>query len=332
LLAELVKIGMAPTAITLIVPYTSETQPWLDELPDELDDIQLERHDPADAKKHAYLASTPEGRRIYMNRTMAEADVLLVLGGRRFDPALGGVAGGAELQLFPAFSNAETQKEIAKLLEDDDNLDDVIEEAKAVTMYLGLPYFVQVLEGSNNTVAGVLFGLPPSTTDGEERQLALWERRVESDDADLAVVTIRATQRVGFADLSNAIQAAREVLAPDAPIVLLCAVAPELDGEAQRIIRAENAADAAKSLVSVSGEGNNLAALQWALAANNHPIFVRSSWPDGTVEDLFASPLQSASEVQKLIVRANRVVVLEDAHLVRVKVSSREGSSPIDGE
>jgi hypothetical protein len=333
LLAELVLIGVAPAAITLLVPQTSATQPWLDELPDELDEVQLERHDPADAKKHCYLASTTEGRRVYMNRTLAEADVALVLGGRRFDPVHGGVAGGAELQLFPTYSNSETQTEIQKLLEDDDNLDDVLEEAKAVTMFLGLPYFVQVLEGPNDTVAEVLFGLPPSTSDGEERQIALWERRILSDDAHLAIVTISGTKRVNFADVSAAIQSARDLLAPDAPIVLLCDVAPELDSEAQRIVRADNAEEAAKSLVAVAGEGNNLAALQWSLAANNHPIFIKSNWPDNTVEDLFASPIQSVEEVQKLIDRSNRVAVIPNAHLVCVSVedSSRESASTVDG-
>ena len=333
LLAELVLIGVAPAAITLLVPPTSATQPWLDELPDEFGDVQLERHDPADAKKHCYLASTTEGRRVYMNRTLAEADVALVLGGRRFDPVHGGVAGGAELQLFPTYSNKETQAEIQKLLEDDDNLDDVLEEAKAVTMFLGLPYFVQILEGPNDTVAEVLFGLPPSTSDGEERQIARWERRVTSDDADLAVVTISGSKRVNFADLSAAIQSARDLLAPDAPIVLLCDVAPELDGEAQRVVRADNAAEAAKSLVAAVGEGNNLAALQWSLAANNHPIFLCSAWPDNTVEELFASPLHSADEVQKLIDHAQRVAIIADAHLVSVLVedSSRESAAAIDG-
>jgi hypothetical protein len=333
LLAELTLIGVVPAAITLLVPQSSAAQPWLDELPDELDEVQLERHDPADAKKHCYLASTTEGRRIYMNRTLAEADVALVLGGRRFDPVFGGVAGGAELQLFPTYSNKETQAEIQKLLEDDDNLDDVLEEAKAVTMFLGLPYFVQVLEGPNDSVAEVLFGLPPSTSTGEERQIALWERRVSSDDADLAVVTISGTKQVSFADVSAAIQSARDLLAPDAPIVLLCDVAPELDGEAQRIVRADNAEEAAKSLVAVAGEGNNLAALQWTLAANNHPIFIRSKWPDNTVEDLFASPIQTVEEVQKLIDQSNRVVLIPNAHLVSVQVedSSRESSSTIDG-
>ncbi len=333
LLTELVQIGAAPAAITLLVPGTSQTQPWLDELPDEFGDVQLERHDPADAKKHCYVASTTEGRRVYMNRTLAESDVMLVLGGRRFDPTYSDVPGGAELQLFPTFSNKEIQAEILKLLDDEDNLDDVIEEAKAVTMFLGMPYFIQVIEGTNDSVAEVLFGLPPSTSTGEEQQIHHWERQVTTDDADLAIVTISGTKRVSFHDLSTAIHSARDLLAADAPIVLLCDVAVELDGEAQRIVRADNAADAAKSLVAAVGEGNNPAALQWSLAANNHPIFLKSPWPDNTVDDLFASPIQSVEELQKLIDRANRVVIIPDGHLVRMIVtdSARESASTING-
>jgi len=323
LLMELHTAGVASAAITLLVPPTSQTQPWLEELPDEFNDVTVQIHDPADAKQLSYLASTLEGRRIYMNRTLVEADIAIVLGGRRFDPALGGIPGRAELQLCPAPSNTETQAEITKLLlADDDGADTLLDEAKAAVYFLGMPYFLQVIEGPADTVAEILFGLPPSCEAGVERQEEHWRRTAPDTTADLAIAAITSdSARTRFADLAAALHTAREVLAPDGRLVLLCATAPSLDAEAQRLRHEDSAADAAKNLHRVAGPGNNTAALQWALAANSHRLFVASAWTDDAVEELFAVPIHTPDEVQKLIDSAACVAILPEAHLVRIQIA-----------
>jgi len=64
-------------------------QPWLEDLPDEYEEVRLEVHDPHDRKRLSYLATTRRGRRIYVNRTVVDADQIVVLSGRRYDPVLG---------------------------------------------------------------------------------------------------------------------------------------------------------------------------------------------------------------------------------------------------
>src|SRR5262245_53157699 len=103
LLAYIVDAGVAPVGITLISAPGS-AQAWVDELPDTLQDVRTEIHDPADRKRLSYVASTRKGRRIYLNRTLIDAGQTVFLGGCRYDPLLGHA--DAATLLFPALSEA----------------------------------------------------------------------------------------------------------------------------------------------------------------------------------------------------------------------------------
>ena len=71
--------------------------------------MTAETHDPTDRKKLAYLATTKAGRRVYLNRTLVEADFVVVLTGRGYDPLTG--YAGAEAAIFPALADEETLAE-----------------------------------------------------------------------------------------------------------------------------------------------------------------------------------------------------------------------------
>ena len=55
----------------------------IDELPDEFQDVRTEIHDPGKREALAYLATTRRGRRIYLNRTVVDADQSIVVAGCR---------------------------------------------------------------------------------------------------------------------------------------------------------------------------------------------------------------------------------------------------------
>ena len=86
---HIVAAGVNPAAITLLCPPTSSQQPWLEELPDAIQDVHLEIHAPGDRNHLAYLATTKAGKRVYLNRSAVDADQLVVLTRPHFDPVLG---------------------------------------------------------------------------------------------------------------------------------------------------------------------------------------------------------------------------------------------------
>ena len=110
LLEELTAAGVDPAKVTLLCEPSASRQPWLQDLPDAFGEVRLEIHDPADRKKLSYLASTRQGRRIYLNRAVVDADQLVVMAGCRYDPEVG--RGGAVGALFPALSDEATRAEL----------------------------------------------------------------------------------------------------------------------------------------------------------------------------------------------------------------------------
>src|SRR5262249_49492023 len=66
----------------------------------------LEVHNSGDSKQLAYLATTKEGRRIYLNRRLTDADVVIPVGRLGYDPMLG--YRGPWSVIFPNLSNWET--------------------------------------------------------------------------------------------------------------------------------------------------------------------------------------------------------------------------------
>ena len=63
-------------------------------------------HDARDRSQLAYLAATKEGRRIYLNRLLTDADVVIPVGRMGYDPILG--HRGPWSVLFPDLSERET--------------------------------------------------------------------------------------------------------------------------------------------------------------------------------------------------------------------------------
>lgn len=209
LMAELHAANVPTAAVTVVVPPT-DSQGWIDELPDELDDLHVEIHEPTDVKKVAFLGMSADGRKVYLNRTLVEADFAIVLSGRKFS-AWGGYE-GAEGAVFPTLSNAETLGGISTAASRK-------EEAEAVAYQLGTPFFVQVIEGPGDTVAEVVAGIGSATKDGAKRQKARWGCRV-TEPADLVIVGAGG-ERVGEAEFALAVANGRKCLAADGRLVIL---------------------------------------------------------------------------------------------------------------
>jgi len=108
LLSDLLDSGCKASDLTVLVARSEQRDELLAAWPDAWRrDLQLLVHDPDDETTHAYLAATRDGRPIYLQRGISDADVFLPIGVQRLETALDyrGIHGG----WFPAFSNLEEQ-------------------------------------------------------------------------------------------------------------------------------------------------------------------------------------------------------------------------------
>lgn len=306
--------GVAPSAIKLLCLPPSTGQPWADKLPEEFREVQVEIHDPRERRKLSYLATTRHGRRIYLNRTSVDADQLVLLTGRWYDPLLG--IGGAEASLFPTLSDEATGQELYKSLSaeaPDDRVWPLRQEAAEVAWLLGAPFLVQIIEGPGDDIVGVLAGPVESTKEGQ--RMLNEHRRVEVEErADLVVAGISGDPaQHGFGAIARAFLCASRVVKPGGRIVVLSDARPPLGPSASVMRRSEDPAEALRLLREEKARDIG-AGFSWASAALTAQLYLLSQLPAETVEEMFAIPLQQIADAQRLVASAESCIVLPDAH------------------
>jgi nickel-dependent lactate racemase len=313
ILDHVLEAGVAAEAISVLCP-PGATQNWIDELPERLEDVHVEDHDPKDRRRLSYLATTVAGRRLYLNRTAVDADQLIVLTQRRYDPCLG--YGGAEGDLFPALGDEATRNEFAARVDTDVPGAEpwpARREAIEVTWLLGQPFFVQLIAAAGDGIAHVVAGAVDACREGERLLDASWKVSMPRR-ADLVLASLSGDpRRHTFADLASAALCAARVVAPGGRVALLADAAPVLGPGSEVLLAADEPRLALAALHKAALPGS-AAAVLWAHAAGEARLSVLGGWPGATVEELFATPLADASQVQRLISAANSCLVLEDAH------------------
>jgi nickel-dependent lactate racemase len=312
LLEHLQQAHVQPDAITLLCSPPSTGQAWLDELPDEFQDVRVEVHQPSDRRKLAYLAATKDDRRVYLNRTAVDADQLVLLTRRTYDPILG--RGGAETALFPGLGDEATLREFATQLDSRPPTRQpwpVQQVAREVAWLLGAPFFVQVIEGSGDGIASILAGPLESSSEGERLLDARW--RIEAaKPADVVIASVTGEQGT-LDDLARAFFAAARVVRPGGSIVLLSEVTPKLSPSFERFRQHDDPAEALRLLLEEK-PSDLAAAFMWTTAAEQAKLYLLSGLSPDVTEELFAIPLQHAQQAQKLLTERATCLLLPDAH------------------
>jgi nickel-dependent lactate racemase len=318
-LEHIMAAGVLAERITLLCPPSASRQPWLEALPEAFEEVRLEVHDPANRNRLSYLATMRAGRRLYLNRTVVDADQVVVLSGRRYDPLLG--YAGAEGAIYPALSDEPTRAAMhagGQLGLPDQTSWPVRRDAVETAWLLGAPFLVQAIEAGGDELAQIVAGAAEAGVEGQRRQDACWRWQV-GRAADVVIAGLAgAPARQTFADLAAAAACAARVVQPGGRIALLCQAHPDLD-DIEALRGAEGPGEVLARLRGKS-DLDLIPALRWAGAAQHARLYLMSGWADDLVEDLFATPLYKGSEVQRLIDAGGACLFLQDAHKALVSV------------
>jgi nickel-dependent lactate racemase len=314
ILEHLQAAQVSPRAVTLLCTSSDGNQPWLDGLPDAFQEARLEIHDPADRKRLSYLATTRQGRRIYLNRSVVDADQVVVLTGRGYDPALG--YSGAEGALYPALADEAIRRDTsAKLSMDPPGPAPwpLRREAAEVAWLLGAPFLVQVIPGTGAEILHVVGGPVETSAEGQRLLDARWRVEVEAP-ADVVMAGIGGDPaQHSLDDIARAFACASRVVKPHGRIVLLCAAQPSLGPGGDLLRQAEDVASLMNSFRQHQGPQHE-SVFHWAHAAQRASLYLWSRLPGDVAEELFTVPLDQPGQVQKLIEGAATCLVLPDAH------------------
>jgi nickel-dependent lactate racemase len=325
--------GLLPSQITLLCPpdqpemvkrITSccgegSNRPATASDPAGLRGVAVAVHDPADRTRLSYLASTKAGRRIYLNRSLVDADQIVILSRTGYDPILGYTGGLGEL--FPALSDEATRQEYALRVTGSPSYGEVHgcgtaawQEAQEVGWLLGMPFVVEILEGSGDEVSYILGGSAKRVAAEAERLLNRHWRVAVKRTADVVVAAISGdSPQQTFEQVSRALACAARVVRFGGCVVVLCrAPAPRGPG-ADLLRQAENPVQGL--LLARQQKMPDLISIwQLATAAQQARLFLLSDIPATTAEELFFTPLDQPEQVQRLLNDAESCLILPDAH------------------
>jgi nickel-dependent lactate racemase len=311
---------------TLIVEIPRHTDPrnvlTADVLPP---GIRLVQHDPHDRNRLSYLASTKAETRVYLNREVVDADLVVLVGRVEYDPILH--FRGTASSVFPGLADAAAQQvfrsQISKLITAKSQLA-ARQESDEVAWLLGVQFAVQIVVGRRNEVVKVLAGHGPDVQREAQRSLDRYWKQTAPRRVELVIAAISGgPERQGFDDLGAALESAGRLVQEGGRVAVLSAI-DAAPGKTLRTARALQ--DPAKALDHVRRHPSEDAVSTWQIAQTIQlaRVYLKSRLADELVEDLGMTPLASGAEVQRLVNQAASCIFLNDAQLARVSVEGED--------
>jgi nickel-dependent lactate racemase len=290
--------------------------------------LTLEVHDPGDSSKLAYLATTGEGRRIYLNRRLTDADVVIPVGRLGYDPIFG--YRGPWSVLFPSLSDRATQVDHRHRLADDPHglltprvrLAEVFE----VSWLLGTQFQVGLIPGATG-VTGFVAGLADAVRDqGIEAVDGHWRFRPPTR-AECVVVGIGAPGReADLADLAEGLVTASRIVQHGGRIVALSRARGSPGPSLERLIDSGDVKNAPAALRGHDDDPDSIVGRRLARVLGWADVYLLSGLDRQTTEDLFMVPLDHLDDVRRLVARSGSCLVVNRAEWTRTAARDEEPS------
>lgn len=274
-------------------------------------------HDPTDRAQQAYLATTARGERVYLSRTLIEADVAVSVGLMSYDPVIG--CRGTSSVFYPGLSSTDALSRAhglghSELGPDDERpLRQVIDE---IAWLLGTQFTVQMLPAQGTGVAGLMAGANESVFRlGKEQLGKHWRLQLEHR-APVVVAAVEADAAGhGWRQVGAALATARNLVAKGGKVVILSQLDAELEAGMEMLRESPEARNVLQALRKVAPP-DLVPATQLASAVDWARVYLLSNLDCDVVEDLFMTPLEAESEVQRLLRGEESCVLLGSAQHV----------------
>ena len=322
--ATLRSSGVAPDAITILAE-PGLPQGLENHIPE---GTILARHDPDDRTNLAYLASTAQDRRVYLNRLLTDADFVMAVGSLAFDP-LRGQRCPSDV-IFPGLSDTETRQALRVTAKvpgpDRRTARDVLAEMNEANWLLGCHFVLGVVPATE----GLL-----DVAAGEHAEVfEFGRRRVEEHwavpregRAELVVVGVGSPgSEATIETVAQGLATARKLVERGGKIVVLSRARGPLGPAMQRLVGIDNPRAALTRLDKCKNAPDYAAAAQVARAIDWADVYLYSELGAEIAEDLAMIPLDHPNEARGLVSRSRSCLVVSQANRVRVVVRKDEAN------
>jgi hypothetical protein len=310
--------GVTPESISVVVAGPSGS--ITDRLPV---GVAAVYHDPEDRASLAYLASTSQGRRVYLSREITDADFVLPVGRLGYDEALG--YRGPWRSIFPGLSDGDTLRKIrshghgaaTKRIQIQQL---ALEESAEVSWLLGSQFQLGVLAGSSGVLELFAGHEAAVRASGCRAVQETWSFRTERR-AGLVVVGIDGDgPSNSVEDLADGLATATKLVRRGGKIVALSRVGGPLGPACQRLLGLDDPRSGLTAINRHDGEVDQAAAEQLAHALAWADIYLLSRLEDDVAEDLAMIPLSRPEEARRLAEAADSCLFVSHANRTRAVV------------
>ena len=319
-IGELAKELAAADVAEFLVVSNAQTPPH--ELPA---GVTWQVHDPDDRTGIAYLSTTKDGQRVYLNRALVDADFVLPIGLLGYDRSLG--YRGPWSALYPGLSDRETQTRFRRLAAPDPAARDQeppagLAESSEVGWLIGCQLEVGIVSGGSESKAAVIAGLESVV---RAEGIAAVERagtfRV-AERADVVVVGVGlAGEPTTIDEIGGALEVATRLVRRGGKVVALAHWEGPVGPTVRRLAGVENPKAALNRLRGHEAEPDYLAATQIATTLAWADVYLHSRLDADLVEDLAIIPLGRLEEARKLARTAASLIVINGAERTRCVVA-----------
>jgi hypothetical protein len=329
LLEVLEEVGIEPGSVTWLVPPNGAEFPQAI-LPG---GSLVTWHDPDDRAQLAYLASTKQGRRVYLNRLLTDADVVVPVGCMGYDWDLG--YRGPWSVLFPGLSDRETMRALRDrpISPGGDGAREQatarLDEALEVSWLLGTQFHLGLVPAA----AGLLESIAGRDTSVRDRGITALEQHWTFRAPARAEVVVVGVGRPGtaatLADLAGALTTATRLVQHGGKIIVLSRATGAIGPSLRSLIDADDPRNAAAALRGQEGTEDYLIAHRFARALAWADLFVYSALEPQFVEDLSLVPLERPEQARRIVAHSGSSLFVSQAEVTRAEVESDDQRGPI---
>lgn len=285
-------------------------------------------HDPSDREQLAYLASTSNGRRVYLNHILTDSDVVIPVGPLGYDPHSG--RRGPWSALFPGFSDAPSleasRRDPLKEPSAWSGPPEAPSEAFEIGGLLGAFFQVGVVPGVGGPVEFVTGSAEAVRDQGAAAVDRAWRFRVESP-AEVVLAGIGGPgEPAGVDALAEGLETAGRLVQRGGRIVALSRAVGPIGPSLQRLVAAGETPDPSRALRGFESDPDSVAGRRLAKVLSWADVYLLSGLDPDLVEDLSMIPLGRPEEARKLVGSASSTFVSR-AELTWGEVERNEANS-----
>lgn len=320
-IAELAEAGVAEDDI-IVLHSSSDTDAGAADprshLPEAIrDSVRLVVHAPREQEQMSYLAADDQGRPIYLNRWLTDADLVVPIGRFRLDDfqfSGNRDAGYWNETLFPTFADKQAQEEMAATGVELTAGQQAQRQRRIdrAGWLLGIQATIEVVPGKDESAGYVLFGTPEAVfREGKRLYRSLWHREV-SQKVDLVIAGVSGTASQTWENVCRSLEAALRITEDGGAVAICSELVADVGPALKRLARGDDAEALARHLRKQRSADAPLARLL-ASVVDRITVYFLSGLSEEVVSQLGMAYVATPDEVARLAARRSSCVLLNDA-------------------